>query len=465
MQGADGVILFREPSSGELYPIRGFSNAGVESLSAEAPLLVIDFCVGDFPKSAQKLSQLLTNSRQAPSVHSERLSEICMTSVAAKGITMERMTAIRLVQTIDCDNVNDKHKLLHELLGEKSENDLEDEARWIRTIEALKDLEFMQFCCFLYLRQVSDKQGKMMPESRNRGFRSATAGTYYKAKITQYCLGESKLIKSEGATDALQPTLQIEMTADLEQIKVLEGKYTLDGRYDGCELTFKTETGAAGSSTVIRIAQAESVADTAAISGQFGYDRPPDGQSDQTFAKTPNSSAARAAFLPLITLDLDIRHAAWQRAVLFIGVLFLLGGFFLNTTDYKSSLLAKAKQAQIITVIIAIGATLTTWLGRDFWTSLFKRETFLWRFVTFFVDGWPVTLGLILVIIGSSLTGFLRSVINWVLSAGTKELSSVQKLISDHSFTIGVLVLLVGLVLIVSPVIKQIFKNRPSVRS
>jgi len=81
------------------------------------------------------------------------------------------------------------------------------------------------------------------------------------------------------------------------------------------------------------------------------------------------------------------------------------------------------------------------------------------------VDGWPVALGLTLVIIGLSLTGYLRNVISWALSAGAKELSSVQRLVSEHTFTIGVSVLLVGLGLIISPVVKLIIKNYLSVRS
>jgi hypothetical protein len=452
------LIFFRDPSTGDLYPIRKFTRVKSDKLSADAEIVVIDFCVSEFPKTAQKLSELLN---QNPSLNHPKhpLFNLCKFSQDSKGDTPESMVKIRLVQTIECANDREKLDIFDRLLGQESKDELEDEERWVGTVKSLNCSENMQYSCFLYLREMLDQHGKKVRESTSRGFLSAPAGTYYTAKVTQFCLENTKLVtKAADLTEALDTPIEIEMSTDHDHIRILEGKYTLDGLYDGCELTFKTETDAAGANTAFTIGQSQINPDKSpkapdvpapagnSIAGTTG--------PTITNPAAANPAERRAAFVPTITVALEITHATWQWAVLFVGALFLLGGFFLNATNHVSPLLKKAKDAQLITITIAIGATLTTWLGKDFWATIFRRSTILWTGAAALVNGWLFALGIALGLIGLSMVGYLKSAEHWVSSKITTAVIWIEDLINSHSFSVGCCVLGVGIVCCVYSVIK-----------
>jgi hypothetical protein len=404
VNGSAGIIFFRDRSTGILYPIRAFSDANVESLNA--PIIAIDFCVGAFPfngnvfsESLQRESYRKAKDGSHPKEKDEwHFAEVVKTSQDAAN-DAAKLKKMPLIANIQCDR-NKEKAIFEQLFGVRSPNKSDETTHWVNTIKAIGHLPWMQKSCFLYLRDVHDQRGKSLRRSRkNRGFLSATAGTYYVAKVSQYCPDDTLLVlRDPKAPDALKTPIQIETSADHDQIAILEGKHTLDGRYDECQLTFKTETDAAGASTVIRISQSD------------GAVCPCPAETIASPATQPEDTASPAsqllAFVPTITTDIEINHAPWQKAVLLTGVLLLFGGFMLNvlvpdakdgtSRDFGQSL----KHFQIFTMLIAMGATLTTWLGKDFWASFFRRRRIFWTVVAFLGKHWLAITGTALMLYG-----------------------------------------------------------------
>jgi hypothetical protein len=411
VNGSAGIIFFRDRSNGELYPIRAFSDANVESL--DAPIIAIDFCVGAFPLNEEVFSEIA--ERESYLKEDERhFIKLVKTSKDDAA----NLVKMRLITNIQCDRKKEK-AIFAELFGVRSQNKSDETTRWVNTIKTIKKLDCMRKSCFLYLRDVHDQRGKSLRRSRKRGFLSATAGTYYVAKVSQYCPDDSLLVDRSKAADALDVPIQIEASADHDQIAILEGKHTLDGRYDECQLTFKTETDAAGASTVIRISQSDGVVCPC----------PP------VAIAPPAPKLPVPAFVPTITADIEIHHAAWQWAVLVTGVFLLLCGFMLNV-DVKDavppalpSFLQKAKSFQLFTLMIAMGATLTTWLGKDFWASFFRRRLLLWTVVAFLLKHWRIIVGIAFLIFVYLMQPSVAD--RWHPWVDAK-LSSFQLLVHDH---------------------------------
>ena len=362
INGSPGIIILRDPNNGMLYPMRAVRDARVDELADDAPIIPVDFCVGGFPPDPEILHDLWNDSRFSSLLKRSREET---TNVGT----------LSLVSAIDLGE--ERQKILTSLL-EGPASSIGDVTRWVKTIETVKDITAMKKSCFLYLRDVQDQQGKSLKLGNTRRFLSATAGTYYVAKVSQYCPANSGLAKiSSGAPDALEIPIPIDMSSDHDQIRILEGKHNLDGRYDECQLTFKTETDAAGASTVITIGRSENFAGQSVAASVRADEKLPD-----------------LAYVPTITADIEIQRAPWQNAILFTGVFLLLAGFTLNVdvTDAPVGVIPSfwqyLKHFQIFTMMIAMGATLTTWLGKDFWASIFRHNMWLWSSIVFGADNW-----------------------------------------------------------------------------
>jgi hypothetical protein len=354
------------------------------------------------------------------------------------------MEGFGLVQTISCANEAERSETLRLIAGDDSRDSSDDEARWVKVIDSLDSSENMRNSCFLYLREIVNQKGKAIEQSSTRGYLSAPAGTYYRAMIAQYCTKNTTLVTNgQRFTEALDTPIVIEMRTDHDHIKPLDEQYTFDGLYDICELAFKTETTAAGASTLFSITHTKAAPDPLTTD-------PLDPAVDVLSLMSVTDSAATSLqkpepFSPTIMVGLAIKHARWQWTVLFIGVACLLGGFFLNTTPHVPALLKKAKEAQIITLIIAIGATLTTWLGKDFWATIFRRDIPLWNIVAAPVN--RITAVLALCLLGWSLMGYLHGITLLFVQKGLRISYTVLNAWRTHTYTIGCVLLALGAIL------------------
>jgi hypothetical protein len=172
--------------------------------------------------------------------------------------------------------------------------------------------------------------------------------------------------------------------------------------------------------------------------------------------QSSSTTDARNAFVPTITMDMEIRHATWQRAMLFLGVLLLLGGTVLNVyiTEPKDkglpNIFQRAKSFQVFTLMIAIGATLTTWLGKDFWASVFRNDIWLWRGMAFLGRYWRRIIGIAMVFIGveirfASKLSWLKEVLHEALLCVS---SSIRSVLGKHKFWIAWALIGGGVILI-----------------
>ncbi|HMI54234.1 MAG TPA: hypothetical protein VK525_22185 [Candidatus Saccharimonadales bacterium] len=402
-RGMSGIILLRNSLDGLLYPIRAFTRAKSEGLG---DLTLIDFCVGNFPTKAGGALQA--------GEFSGGFKKVILASALTELVDGKNVACDLKPLVLRVEEGSESAKRLTKLTGEELDSQAHDEDRWVKTIESIQNFQFCKTSCFLYLRRLQNEAGKALPYAAKRGYLRATAGTELVAKVTEFCPSTTTLVKPPPASDALEKVRRIELCGDASYIRIVEGQHTLDGRYDGCELTFKTETGSAGANTVLRI--------------------------------SPSKSARTPEFVPTITADLEIHHAPWQRAVLLIGVLLLFIGCYENVTitnETPSVILKQTKQIQIFNLMIAAGVVLTTWLGQDFWATFFRRKLWLWSTVSVFDFGRQAVFGMLLVFMGSQLVGWW-SLFGLVRNAVESVLSQIppRHLIGDALLAVGGILLL-----------------------
>jgi hypothetical protein len=107
----------------------------------------------------------------------------------------------------------------------------------------------------------------------------------------------------------------------------------------------------------------------------------------------------------------------------------------------------RAKSFQVFTLMIAIGAALTTWLGKDFWASVFRREIWVWRGMTFLGRYSRFIIGTALALIGLSIRfppnlSCVKETLNFVSS-------SIRSLLGEYKIWIAWALICGGVILIV----------------
>ena len=370
-EGLSGVVLLRSTKTGALFPIRAFTRAETERLSK---ITDIDFCVGNFFQNPNALD---------PAAFAEgplkRLIELSRTE-EGEGEGKRIKNLDKLIHLVDS---RDDERAIRSLMGVHDPDKIDEEKLWFDTVSTIQNCEHMNVTCFLFLRVLLDEFDKPLPMAlESRGFLAARAGTYHRARISQYCPENTILVdaakKLQPDRDALQIPLPLELSVDVGLIRIIDGKHLLAGRFDESKMYFKTESNSAGASTVVRI--------------------------------VPVEVASFTGFVPTIEVDLEIHHASWQRAVLVVGVVLLFFGCLGNVAVDKTSreLWQHLKDVNAYSIMIAAGAVLTTWLGQDFWATFFRRNAKLWAGVAWFGHWWKPLVGAAAILLGASFLNYFN---------------------------------------------------------
>jgi hypothetical protein len=294
MRDSKGLVVLRDPTTGELFPIR---HIHIFEVLLSGQIMVVRFHVGSFPDS----DQLNAAARIRAMV--TRLSKV----------NLPNSSLYPLIYEIEDEVLNE--------LENNGTAGADQSFRWRSVIETLRASPGMQDCGYLHLRKITDERGEEEESTDDDGQLAVDADSAYKLEVLSYVL----LMSSTSPTQDVVEEATLAMAVDEKLVTPLVGESSIVSRYDDHILSFRTLTTPGGNSTHIRLlVKRKEVTGTA----QFPY-------------------------FPNIDLDLSMRFSNWQWVSAGVGSV-LLGVGWIFVPKY-SDILAKLLQAVGVLMFSAPG--------------------------------------------------------------------------------------------------------------